>query len=141
MATTRRPLMGRTGRGAASTDLARDLTYGYRRKMGAWFQDQRIKAGMTQAQVGNSLGIWATAVSSIEMGRNSISPELYEPICSLFGLDRAEFGKMILRHYDPQLYACIYGTCEKALKEDLQRLGNRFSTRRDGAEGGPNPQI
>ncbi len=68
-----KPLMGRLpGRGSNGSDLVEGLAYEYRRKMGAYLRDQRLKAGMTQTDLGKLLDVGFTTVSAIELGRSTI---------------------------------------------------------------------
>ena len=121
------PLAGRS-RGD-SADIPRDLAYEYRRRVGAWLREARLRADMTQQQLADRLGMGFTAVSAVETGRNAIPPERYEALADALGIDHAEFGKFLLRYTNPWCYALIYGTRERSLREDLGLIPERLTAR------------
>lgn len=133
MPTVNRPFAQRARRRGASPnnlDLSRDIPHDYRRVVGAWLRDLRLKAGMTQAQLADILGVGFTAISAIEVGRGSVPPERYDALASALGVDRAEFGKTMLRYSNPWAFEMIYGDAmsrsERArLKEELAQMPTR----------------
>lgn len=104
MARISKPMMDRGGEG----DTGADLAYAYRRKVGHRVRHMRLEADMTQRQLGDHLDIGETAISALELGRSTVSPERYSQLADLFGLDRGEWGKWLLRYTDPYLYALIF---------------------------------
>lgn len=98
------------------------MAYEYRRKVGSYLRDQRLRIGMTQAELGKVLGMGHTAISAIELGRGSVPPERYAGISSVLGLQEEEFGKFLLRYTNPWLHALIYGTTDKILGHDLKKF-------------------
>ena len=117
MAVTK-PMMGVS----AKSDLAQDIAYDYRRKVGRWVREHRLRVGMTQNQLAHLLGVGFSSVSATELGRSMPSGEQYSVLADTFGLPRAEVGKFLLRHTNPWLYAMIYGEREASLKTDLAAM-------------------
>lgn len=128
MAAVTKPMMGRTARGATASDLSQDLAYDYRRKIGAYFRELRERAEMTQGDVAKRLGVYNTAISAMELGRSTLSPERYADLADLFEVDRKTLGKFLLRYTNPWLFALLYG--EKALGDDAHRLPERVTDHR-----------
>ena len=120
-----KPMMDRNG-----ADGSNDLAYQYRRTIGFRVRDMRLQAEMTQRELGDKLGMGETAVSALELGRSSVSPERYEQLAKLFNLDRTEWGQWLLRYTDPYLYALIYGAEDKELQNDLASLNAASRVRR-----------
>lgn len=118
MARITKPMMDRGG----VDSLGSDLAYQYRRIIGGRVRQMRLGADMTQRQLADLLGVGETAVSALELGRSVVSPERYAQLADLFRLDRAEWGKWLLRYTDPFLYALIYGEQDAHLREDLESL-------------------
>lgn len=123
------PMGNRRLPGGPSASGERDLSYEYRRKLGAWVREQRVKAGLTQQQLADRLGVTFTAISAVELGRNNIPPERYFGLADVLGVDRAELGKLVLRWSNPWLYACLFGLREHSLKEDLGIIPDRLNPR------------
>jgi transcriptional regulator with XRE-family HTH domain len=103
-------------------DAGEDIGYDYRRKIGRFVREQRLRLGMTQAELGEHLGMGNTAVSALELGRSVVAPERFSTMADLFGVPRAEMGKFLLRYTNPWIYALIYGERSNDLKSDLQNL-------------------
>ncbi len=121
MAAITKPMMNRK-RGAIGADLDQDIAYDYRRRIGRWVRENRLRLDLTQAALGDVLGMGHTAVSALELGRSVISPERYAALADLFGLPRSEVGKFLLRYTNPWIYALIYGERSADLKSDLSNL-------------------
>jgi transcriptional regulator with XRE-family HTH domain len=100
----------------------RDIAYDYRRTIGYRVRELRLKADMTQRQLGDLLGISETGVSALELGRSTVSPERYEKLADIFGENHGEWGKWLLRYTDPYLYALIFGNRDEKLQADLASL-------------------
>ena len=128
MAAISKPMMGRTARGATASDLSHDIAYDYRRRIGAYFRDLREKANMPQADVAKVLGVYNTAISAMEHGRSTISPERYADLADLFGVNRKTMGRFLLRYTNPWLFAMLYG--EEALGADAAHLPERITDHR-----------
>ena len=134
-----KPLLGRSGprngKGSPPSDLAGDIGHDYRRKVGAYLQDARLRApnaegtrGLTQAEVAHELGVWHSAVSSWEVGRASIPPERYDEIATLYGLNRKKFATFLLRYSNPWLYAMMFHDQEAV--SDIKHIPDRIMDNR-----------
>jgi DNA-binding XRE family transcriptional regulator len=99
-----------------------DLSYDYRRIVGAYVREHRERMEMTQAQLAKHLGMGNTMLSAIEVGRNTVPPDCYFILADLFGLSCAEFGNFLLRFSNPLLFAMIYGEHTADLKADLAKI-------------------
>jgi transcriptional regulator with XRE-family HTH domain len=138
MPTPTRPMYKRSqsgGRGNPPTALGRDIAHDYRRIVGAWLCDLRLNAGLTQAELGEILGVGYTAISAVEVGRGSIPPEKYETLADTLVVDREEFGKFVLRYSNPWMYRLLFGDTDKTLRADIEALPPRGRTVRPRAEG------
>ena len=121
-----KPMLGRS-RSPVESETADDIAYSYRRHIGRYLRDLRDEAGLTQAEVAKHLGVVPTTVSSFELGRGAPSPERYDALAALFGVDRAEFGRFLLRYTNPWLYDMLFESREqqstKAIPERIRRRG------------------
>lgn len=113
MARATNPLMTRKGLHDA------ELAYRYRRTVGLRLAELREAAGMTQRDLSKLLDCGETAISALENGRNSLAPERYEQIATIFKLDRKEWGRFLLRYTDPRLYVLLFGVDSQRLVDDL----------------------
>ncbi len=126
-----KPMLGRSptpsaSKGPAGSDLMTDIAYDYRRKVGAWLREHRLASGYTQEEVARYLGMGHAAISAVESGRSTISPERYEALASLLAIDPKEMGEYILRFTNPWLFKMIFPErVDKTLKADLGLLPER----------------
>jgi hypothetical protein len=49
-----------------------------------------------------------TAISAIELGRNSVPPERAEAIANILCLDKKAFAKFLLRYSNPWLFSMLW---------------------------------
>jgi transcriptional regulator with XRE-family HTH domain len=105
MATVTNPLAGRQRVHKGRVD---DLGFTNRRLFGNYIADKRLARGLTQRELGKALGMTDTAVSAIELGRNSLSPERYTQTADALGVGRKQFARTVLRFYDPWLFSMLY---------------------------------
>lgn len=113
--------------GDDASGLTTALAVAYRSIVGSYCQRHRKAAGMTQAQVGDIIGVGHTAISGYETGRGQLPPGRYDKLADLYGLDRPTYGKFLLRYTNPWIYALIYGTDSRSLARDLgYPVANRY---------------
>lgn len=105
-----------------------DVGYDYRRVVGNRVRELRERAGLTQRELGNSVGVINTAISAIELGRNPIPPERYRTFAEALKVDPKEFGEFLLEYTDPWLFELLYGK-RRAAKHNLQTIPSRLSER------------
>ena len=89
--------------------LSNDIVKRLQLELGAYLKELREATGMTQKQVSQIVGTTDNHISDIENGIRKISPERYEQFAKVYGVDRVEFGKRILLHYDPFTYKLLFG--------------------------------
>ena len=122
------PMMGRTAtaRGSAASAPGTDLAYAYRRRVGAWFREARLAAGITQEALARQLGMGHSAISAIELGRSTISPENYETVAAVLGVNPQDMADFILRYSNPWLYKMLFpAKVDAQLKRDLGIIPTR----------------
>jgi len=113
-----KPLLGRS---AEAAQLKSEL--------GQYIRNAREKRGMTQAELAREVGIeYYTAISAIEVGRNTVPPERYLDFAKALGIPYAEFAKKVLRLTNPWAYEMIFNPHPEDATEDLnQRLSERYN--------------
>jgi transcriptional regulator with XRE-family HTH domain len=105
-----KPQMGRGHtKDAKGRVLSNDIVKRLQLELGAYLKELREATGMTQKQVSQIVGTTDNHISDIENGIRKISPERYEQFAKVYGVDRVEFGKRILLHYDPFTYKLLFG--------------------------------
>ena len=113
--------------GDGGFSLPTALAASYRSIVGSFCQKHRKAAGMTQAQVGDIIGVGHTAISGYETGRGQLPPGRYDKLADLYGLDRPAYGKFLLRYTNPWIYALLYGNDSRSLARDLgYPVANRY---------------
>lgn len=89
------------GRGETTTDLKLEL--------GRYIRDLRTRRGMTQADLAKALGMtFYTAISAIEVGRNTVPPERYLDFAKALGVNPKTFMKTVLRLTNPWAFAILF---------------------------------
>lgn len=125
------PMLGRTLpsiEGADGIPLP-DIAHDYRRCIGAYIQKRREELRMTQRELGELVGVGPKAISAIEVGRQSPSPELSEEFAHALGLDPKWFGEFLFRWTNPWLYSMIHPENEE-VRRDIARFPRRQTYRR-----------
>jgi transcriptional regulator with XRE-family HTH domain len=134
MPSVTKPFQGRSGRvrvkGKDIDAPSRDIGYEQKRKVGAYLSDLRIAKGLTQEELGRILGVRNTYLSGVELGRNSLSPELTLPTAEALGVNPKTFARKILRHYNPWIYTMIYD--DVTLEEEIASIPHRVQDLRNG---------
>lgn len=116
MPTLKRPLASRPNGATA-----------FREALGEYIKDLREKKNMTQVQLAREMGFnYPSAVSAIEVGRNSVPPERYLQLAEALGVPPVEFGKNVLKLSDPWMYALLF---EKNPKQATERVNELMATR------------
>ncbi len=77
---------------------------------GAYVYELRSTRDMTQRELGALIGTTNNHISDIENGVRKLAPEHYRKFAAIFELDRVEFGKRILKHYDSLIYDLMFGS-------------------------------
>lgn len=63
--------------------------------LGQWMREKREKAGFTQKEIGEHLGVSKPMVSFYESGRYTISAKSFVRFCKLVGADPDEIVKLL----------------------------------------------
>jgi transcriptional regulator with XRE-family HTH domain len=94
-------------------------------EVGAYIREQREKLGITQRDLAKIVGVTNNHISDIENGHRKLSPERYIEMAKALQVEREEFGKMLLLHYDPYTYRMIFGgrRVDRILAEVPDRIG------------------
>lgn len=97
----------------------------FKEALGAYMQGLREKAGMTQAQLAQALGFtYPSAISAIEVGRNTVPPERYLQFAEVLGVEPKVFGEEVLRLTDPWMHAILFASNPKKATEHVNELMN-----------------
>jgi transcriptional regulator with XRE-family HTH domain len=94
-----------------SVDPARAAeTQRLRRNAGRWLKATREACGFTQAELAARLGLrYYTFVSQVESGVGRVPIETQGAWADALGQERAEFARLLLRHYEPELHKLLFG--------------------------------
>jgi len=80
-----------------------------RQQAGRWLKAAREKAGLTQAELAEQVGLrYYTFVSQVESGLGRLPIETQAAWAMALGLDPSEFAKTLLRYYEPELYRLLF---------------------------------
>lgn len=81
-----------------------------RKRAGRYLKDLRTEAGLTQQEVAKVLGLdYYTMVSQIENGKTRVPPDKLLPWAKALNAEPAEFGRELLRFYDPFMWTLLFG--------------------------------
>ena len=82
-----------------------------RQEAGRWLKAARERAGLTQAQLSEEVGLrYYTFVSQVESGVGRLPIETQAAWARALRLDEAEFAKTLLAYYEPELHRLLFGT-------------------------------
>ncbi|MCK6441483.1 helix-turn-helix domain-containing protein [Elstera cyanobacteriorum] len=87
-----------------------------RKRVGVWLQTLREARGLSQRQLAVALGIdYYTFISQVESGRGRIPPDRYAAWAGALGVELKPFVRVLMRHYDPMTYECLFDDLDSAL--------------------------
>lgn len=110
MGTYYKPTMGRGySLDTSGRKLLNDTIKRLQLELGAYMRQLREAKGLTQRQLAAQVGVTDNHISDIENGVRKMSPERYVQFAKVLGVERPEFGKRILLHYDPFTYELLFG--------------------------------
>ena len=97
-------------------------------ELGDYIRQARLANNMTQSDLAQAVGMeYYTAISAIEVGRNTVPPERYYDFAEALGLDPVEFVQKILELTNPWAHAMLYSARPKqALAKLNEALSERF---------------
>ena len=80
-----------------------------RKAAGAWLQEMRKTAGLSQLELAGRLGLkYYTFISQVENGYGRVPSESMEAWALAIGLAPADFARHLLSYYDPELYRLLF---------------------------------
>lgn len=80
-----------------------------RKEAGAWLQDLRRRAGLSQVELASRLGLkYYTFVSQVENGFGRVPTEAMEQWARALGVCPSEFARQLLAFYDPELHRLLF---------------------------------
>jgi len=86
-----------------------------RQEAGRWLKAARERAGLTQAQLSDEIGLrYYTFVSQVESGVGRLPIETQAAWARALRLDEAEFAKTLLAYYEPELHRLLFGATASA---------------------------
>lgn len=80
-----------------------------RREAGRWLKALREKAGMTQADVADRLGLrYYTFVSQVEGGHGRVPSDQIGRWADALGIGRRDLALELMRYYEPELFHLLF---------------------------------
>ena len=80
-----------------------------RKRAGAWLQEQRKRAGLSQIQLAERLGLkYYTFISQIENGFSRVPSESMEAWARALGVPPSEFARQLVAFYEPELHKLLF---------------------------------
>jgi transcriptional regulator with XRE-family HTH domain len=84
-------------------------TKSLRQEAGRWLKAARERAGLTQADLAERVGLrYYTFVSQVESGLGRVPIETQGAWAVAVGLNPAEFARTLLRYYEPELHRLLF---------------------------------
>jgi transcriptional regulator with XRE-family HTH domain len=80
-----------------------------RKQAGQWLKELRGRAGLSQIELADRLGLkYYTFVSQVENGFGRVPTESMEAWAKTLGVDAPEFARRLLSFYDPELHRLLF---------------------------------
>ena len=80
-----------------------------RREAGAWLKTLRAKAGLSQIELAERLGLkYYTFISQVENGFGRVPTESMEAWAVALGADPTTFARKLVSYYDPELHRLLF---------------------------------
>ena len=81
-----------------------------RKEAGRWLKEMRQRAGLSQLDLAQKLGLkYYTFISQVENGFGRVPSDSMEAWAVALGLAPADFVRHLLSYYDPDLYRLLFG--------------------------------
>lgn len=81
-----------------------------RKQAGTWLKELRAKAGLSQIQLAERLGLkYYTFISQVENGFGRVPTESMEAWAAALGVNARDFARELLSYYDPELHRLLFG--------------------------------
>jgi len=80
-----------------------------RKQAGAWLQERRKTAGLSQIELAQKLGLkYYTFVSQVENGFGRVPNDTMEAWARALGIAPAAFARQLLAFYEPTLHKLLF---------------------------------
>lgn len=80
-----------------------------RQEAGRWLKSARERAGLTQAELAERVGLrYYTFVSQVESGLGRLPIETQGAWAEALGLEPSDFARTLLRYYEPELHRLLF---------------------------------
>jgi transcriptional regulator with XRE-family HTH domain len=80
-----------------------------RKQAGAWLKDMRGRAGLSQVELAQQLGLkYYTFVSQVENGFGRVPTDSMEAWARALRLDPTAFTRKLLAYYEPELHRLLF---------------------------------
>jgi len=80
-----------------------------RKQAGLWLKEQRAKAGLSQIQLAEQLGLkYYTFISQVENGFGRVPTDSMEAWANALGVNPSHFAKHLISFYEPELHRLLY---------------------------------
>lgn len=80
-----------------------------RKEAGAWLQEMRKKAGLSQIELAERLGLkYYTFISQVENGFGRVPSDSMQAWAEAIRVAPPEFAKHLLSYYDPDLHRLLF---------------------------------
>jgi transcriptional regulator with XRE-family HTH domain len=80
-----------------------------RRQAGLWLRGLRLKAGLTQLQLAQRLGLkYYPFISQVERGFTRVPTDKMEQWALEVGVDAEQFVRRLISFYEPELHRLLY---------------------------------
>jgi transcriptional regulator with XRE-family HTH domain len=85
-----------------------------RRQAGSWLRGLRNRAGLSQLELSERLGLkYYTFVSQVENGFGRVPTEAMEAWGRALGVEPSPFARQLLAYYDPELHRLLFESDNK----------------------------
>ena len=80
-----------------------------RKQAGTWLKELRGRAGLSQIELAQILGLkYYTFISQVENGFGRVPTDSLEAWAVALGVDPAVFARELLAYYEPELYRLLF---------------------------------
>ena len=80
-----------------------------RKQAGAWLQEQRKAAQLSQIELAGQLGLkYYTFVSQVENGFGRVPTDSMEAWANALGIQPAAFARHLIKYYEPELHKLLF---------------------------------
>jgi transcriptional regulator with XRE-family HTH domain len=80
-----------------------------RKQAGGWLRKLRSRAGLSQVQLADALGLkYYTFISQVENGFGRVPIDSMEAWAKALNVEPSDFAKRLLSFYEPELYRLLF---------------------------------